>query len=592
MPFRTIIALMLFSALTAFSGEHTVIQIKDFSNEEVKCAGFSLSSETSIHVYALGGGNDKRMSFDNSSMYAYAWIINADSRKAVWVMDRDNSHRQKSDRLFDDEVTLPRGNYEVYFTAYAFSSSTWSSSYHINIDRRKNGDKQTTGKKRGFFDWFEGWFGEDSEKEWTRRATNWGVELRVNDNNKTFTAFTAPKDIPNIVYRAFKLGENEHIKQGFTISKPIPLRIYALGEIDNDGNLADYGWIVNSKTRQRVWEMKRNNVRHAGGGEKNVRFDDVIAFNPGMYVLYYNTDDSHSFLDWNAAPPDDPYNYGVSLIATNEKDKAEFAKSEIKENTNIIAEIARVGNDQTQSKNFTLKKNSLVRVYAFGERSGSKRQMADYGWIINAKTREKIWTMDASKTEPGGGADKNRMVDEVITLPKGSYIVFYQTDDSHAYNDWNDSPPFDPEHWGITLTGEGDDFNMNDVDKNISTKETGVIAQIIHVGDNANQTETFRIDKPTKVRVYAIGEGQNREMYDYGWIENAKNSDVVWEMTYSMTFHAGGGRKNRIVNTTILLDKGEYKLRYQSDDSHSFNDWNTDPPDDPSMWGITIYKEE
>jgi hypothetical protein len=63
-------------------------------------------------------------------------------------------------------------------------------------------------------------------------------------------------------------------------------------------------------------------------------------------------------------------------------------------------------------------------------------------------------------------------------------------------------------------------------------------------------------------------------------------------MTYSMTFHAGGGRKNRIVNTTILLDKGEYILRYQSDDSHSFNDWNTEPPDDPSMWGITIYKEE
>jgi hypothetical protein len=94
------------------------------------------------------------------------------------------------------------------------------------------------------------------------------------------------------------------------------------------------------------------------------------------------------------------------------------------------------------------------------------------------------------------------------------------------------------------------------------------------------------------VRIYAIGEGQNREMYDYGWIENTSTKSVVWEMTYSMTFHAGGGRKNRMVNTTMLLDKGDYILHYVSDDSHSYNDWNTDPPDDPTMWGITVMEEK
>jgi hypothetical protein len=47
-----------------------------------------------------------------------------------------------------------------------------------------------------------------------------------------------------------------------------------------------------------------------------------------------------------------------------------------------------------------------------------------------------------------------------------------------------------------------------------------------------------------------------------------------------------------MVNTTIMLDKGSYKLHYVSDDSHSFNNWNTDPPDDPSMWGITVYRQD
>jgi hypothetical protein len=63
-------------------------------------------------------------------------------------------------------------------------------------------------------------------------------------------------------------------------------------------------------------------------------------------------------------------------------------------------------------------------------------------------------------------------------------------------------------------------------------------------------------------------------------------------MTYSMTFHAGGGRKNRVVNTTIVLDKGDYRLRYRSDDSHCYNDWNVDPPEDQEYWGITLFRDE
>jgi hypothetical protein len=63
-------------------------------------------------------------------------------------------------------------------------------------------------------------------------------------------------------------------------------------------------------------------------------------------------------------------------------------------------------------------------------------------------------------------------------------------------------------------------------------------------------------------------------------------------MTYRMTFHAGGDRKNRMVNTTILLDKGNYRLRFKSDDSHSFGDWNADPPDDQRSWGITLYRDD
>ena len=81
-------------------------------------------------------------------------------------------------------------------------------------------------------------------------------------------------------------------------------------------------------------------------------------------------------------------------------------------------------------------------------------------------------------------------------------------------------------------------------------------------------------------------------MSDYGWIENRNTGDVVWEMTYRKTKHAGGAEKNREVNQVILLDKGEYVAFFASDDSHSLNNWNADPPTVPSYWGLHITRLE
>ena len=107
-----------------------------------------------------------------------------------------------------------------------------------------------------------------------------------------------------------------------------------------------------------------------------------------------------------------------------------------------------------------------------------------------------------------------------------------------------------------------------------------------------NISKTFTLDKATTVRIYALGESSDHHLADYGWIENAETGKTVWEMTYGMTERAGGARKNRKVVTSISLEKGEYELHYESDGSHSFNNWNDTPPDDRTHWGITLYKEK
>ena len=117
-----------------------------------------------------------------------------------------------------------------------------------------------------------------------------------------------------------------------------------------------------------------------------------------------------------------------------------------------------------------------------------------------------------------------------------------------------------------------------------------VLARIREVGDGEHRVERFTMDRAGDVLIYAIGEGDRSEMYDYATIEDAATGGVVWRMTYRRTEHAGGGRKNRLFDGVIRLEAGEYHLVYRSDDSHSFRDWNTAAPHDPFNYGVTVFR--
>jgi hypothetical protein len=118
-----------------------------------------------------------------------------------------------------------------------------------------------------------------------------------------------------------------------------------------------------------------------------------------------------------------------------------------------------------------------------------------------------------------------------------------------------------------------------------------LITEITEITDFANEAKEFSLVDDSEILILSIGEGFGNRMYDYGWIENAANGDTLWKMKMDMTFHAGGANKNRMVDTIIKLKPGHYKLRYISDDSHSFNQWNATPPDF-AFYGIALYKNQ
>jgi hypothetical protein len=252
--------------------------------------------------------------------------------------------------------------------------------------------------------------------------------------------------------------------------------------------------------------------------------------------------------------------------------------------------LTRIRDDEIASKGFTLPKQVDVRVYAVGEGTGN--EMHDFGWIMNASTREPVWRMRYRDTERAGGATKNRMVNEVISLDAGNYIVYYMTDGSHSWDDWNSSPPRHEDAWGITLSPADGNVDLELVSEYDVGSDPNIVAQLITIRDDADRSKGFTLDNETELRIYALGEGDDGEMYDYAWIEDANSGRGLWEMTYRLTEHAGGARKNRMYDANITLPAGEYVLRYRADDSHSLESWNLTPPNDPFSYGVTLLRVE
>ena len=120
-----------------------------------------------------------------------------------------------------------------------------------------------------------------------------------------------------------------------------------------------------------------------------------------------------------------------------------------------------------------------------------------------------------------------------------------------------------------------------------STQSIGLIDK---VKDSEDRTQAIEIDEQGTYWVMSVGEGDRLSMADYGWIENVQK-DTIWKFNkFEESYYAGGGAKNRIAIEPITLQPGTYTLRFRADDSHAYGKWNVDPPDQTSLYGVTLIK--
>jgi len=567
--YAAVFLLLFFISALKAAGQTKGVTVQDIGWGNVDIGGFSLTENAKVKISGTGKSYGKRGGGDA----AYGWILNADTRTVVWSLLDDDEFYDRRGRVidFEREITLEKGNYEVYFT------------YGGNY----NNDGYDFG------DFLEDLFTFGRRYRDSRGNRNEDFHLTVSGPENIFTPNNgtdyADKKAEGAIVSIIRTRDNKHIKKGFTLSGDTKVLIYMIGEARN-GEDFDYGWITDVKTNKRIWVIDSEVTEHAGGGRKNVLVNKEVVLPAGSYMAYFVTDDSHSYREWNVMPPNDPQFWGITIWAASKDDYAKVKPFKEEDVAKPVIQITRVRDDENISQGFSLNEPMDLRILCMGE-SGHD-DMADYGWIINADTRETVWQMENRITEHAGGADKNRMIDVVLHFDKGNYIAYYTTDDSHAYRDWNSLPPFDPEQWGITIwTVNEKDFNKVKTFEERDYKSKDIIAQIIKGWDNERIKKSFSLNKETKIRIYAFGEGEDHDLADYGWIKNDETRKVVWDMNDETTDNAGGSQKNRMFNGTITLPKGNYTLFYETDDSHSYRDWNDDLPRDPDMYGITLYYE-
>lgn len=399
------------AARTAFMGT-AVVSVEPKRNTANR-RGFELTRPTDVDVYAVG-------ELRRDEPFDYGWIMNAETRKRVWTMTYDNTEPAggaAKNRMARETLHLRPGRYVAYFV---------SDDSHAPDD----------------------WNGVPATD-----LQSWGLTLRVSD--RIARAAVRPFEYQPVpegqtIVSMIGIGDNANRSTGFTLKRKMDVRVYALGESSNE-EMVDYAWIVDALGHNRVWTMRYENTEPAGGSDKNRVFDGVLHLDPGSYFVYYKSDGSHSYNNWNAAPPAEERYWGVSVFpATGRLNRADIAPFERAGRTTgtPVAQLIRMGDDEDARAPFQLTGRTRLRVYALGE--GRDGEMFDFGWIENA-SGDKVWEMKYAETDPGGGADKNRVFEGVITLPAGSYVLRYRSDGSHSHADWNDEPPDDPESWGISV---------------------------------------------------------------------------------------------------------------------------------------------
>lgn len=396
----------------------------------------------------------------------------------------------------------------------------------------------------------------------------------------------------------------------FGLTRPAEIEIDVVGSGSRQtGALLAQAWILDLRSRRPAWAMDLSKCEPEGR-KGNLRQREKALLPAGDYALYFSAHGdnlpleksisvlglfklgdfslSRRFVEWNERG--EPHDWRAVLRMDAPSAREAFVRLE--SDPGRTGELLRLGplaNGQVRRARLDLRAPLRARLTAAGEYSANCQGFADAAWICGRDSGGRIWELAFENTEHAGGAVKNRAFDRVIELSAGSYQIHCVADDSHAYGDWNATPPHDPESWGLALVPL-EPLSADAARVEIDPPDENVVARIERVGDGEFHEVYFRLSRAADFFVRGLGEIDKRRdrYFDYGWIEDPLSLRAVWTMESSPGLYAGGECRNRLVEERVSLQPGLYRVCYASDDAHSSAGWSRQPPFMADAWGILV----
>ncbi len=269
--------------------DHQIWDATSLGKDEKREYFFEVQSPVDLTIHAIGQiGNENVV-----QPLDYSRIEDAQTGQVIWQLTRDNTIWAggiAENRIF-------RGQRTLLPSVYRAVAST-NNSHHYGA-----------------------WRGNPPYD-----PEGWGLRLTASEREsvRTFDPWILQRDP---IIKFIQVGDDEEHSQLFTVTDTTAVVVHALGELtgpDNGYDLAileqqddEGGWTV-------LWEMSWEGSSHAGGSRKNRKEIQFFRLPPGMYILSYQSDGSHSFEHWNASEPDYPERWGVSMFPVMDNTESVF----------------------------------------------------------------------------------------------------------------------------------------------------------------------------------------------------------------------------------------------------------------------------
>lgn len=228
-----------------------------------------------------------------------------------------------------------------------------------------------------------------------------------------------------------------------------------------------------------------------------------------------------------------------------------------------------------------------------------RSQRGCYAWILDAATREAVWTLDLEEADRGEQRDQRR--DQTrIKLPAGRYQVFlfggnaelrYSRDDEDVSDSRKrefEAIERDLQDCYVRVEADG----LREMEP--SGQFDDALVAMVGLGDSEFRRQAFELTRDAELRIYGMMEQSpgDDDPSDFGWIVSLDDGRRVFDMSDRRGRSAGGASKNRLLQRTVRLKPGRYMLVYGTDDSHSAHEFNAAPPVDALAWGIQLLPSE